>query len=150
VVPLTHPHDACQTGPPSRRAFCCSCPRRRPFASWFQVCSVPRAGTSSADGGKRANILGRESPILVEIAGACGGQADNVAHLFDQVRASQPRFKHVEHGEMDPSTDVQARRRKNVPSPWPALFQRLFPACGGATELTRSRGSGNPTVGSAV
>ena len=49
------------------------------------------------------NILGRERPILVEIAGARGGQAGNMAHLFDQVRASQPRFKHVEHGEMDPS-----------------------------------------------
>ena len=60
-----------------------------------------------ADGGKRVNILSRESPILVEIAGARGGQASNIAHLFDQVRASQPRFKHVEHSEMDPSQSAQ-------------------------------------------
>ena len=77
-----------------------------------------------ADGGKRVNILGRERAILVEIAGARGGQAGNIAHLFDQ----SPRF----------ATKVQARRaRRNGPfavGPQGPMFkrggERMFPRAG--------------------
>jgi hypothetical protein len=80
---------------------------------------------------KRVNVLGRERSILVEIAGARGGQAGNLAHLFNQVRASQPRFKHVEHGEMDPSQSGHGGRcssavAQECSSRWPALFSGSF------------------------
>jgi hypothetical protein len=43
------------------------------------------------------NILARERTILIEIAGARSGHAGKIAYLFNQARASQPGFKHVEH-----------------------------------------------------
>ena len=75
--------------------------RRRPQPK-AAIC-LRHGRLEGADGGKRVNILGREGTIMVEIAGARGGQAGNIADLFDQVGASQPRLTHVEHGEMDPS-----------------------------------------------
>ena len=92
------------------------------------------------------NILGRERAILVEIAGARGGQAGNIAHLFDQVRASQPRFKHVEHGEMDPSQSGHRGRcssaaTKECSLALPALFSALsgMRLCDRADTLQRFR-----------